>query len=61
MLKTRRVIPYHEAVDILKQIVSGYYDVYTAGYLHRDIKPANIFHRNGVYKLGDFGFAIPRS
>lgn len=25
--------------------------------MHRDIKPANIFIHNGVYKLGDFGFA----
>lgn len=24
---------------------------------HRDIKPENIFINNGVYKLGDFGFA----
>lgn len=24
---------------------------------HRDIKPENIFISNGVYKLGDFGFA----
>ena len=24
---------------------------------HRDIKPDNIFISDGVYKLGDFGFA----
>lgn len=24
---------------------------------HRDIKPENIFIKDGVYKLGDFGFA----
>lgn len=34
--------------------------MHNSGYLHRDIKPANIFYRNGTYKLGDFGFAIPR-
>jgi serine/threonine protein kinase len=39
--------------------VTGYVDVYKSGYLHRDIKPANIFYRNGSYKIGDFGFAIP--
>ena len=27
--------------------------------IHRDIKPANVFHKDGVYKYGDFGFAIP--
>lgn len=37
----------------------GYYDVHKAGFIHRDIKPANIFHKNGVYKIGDFGFTIP--
>lgn len=25
--------------------------------MHRDLKPANVFCHNGVYKLGDFGFA----
>jgi serine/threonine protein kinase len=25
--------------------------------VHRDLKPANIFLKNGVWKIGDFGFA----
>lgn len=25
--------------------------------IHRDLKPANIFLKNGVWKIGDFGFA----
>jgi calcium-dependent protein kinase len=25
--------------------------------MHRDIKPANVFIKEGVCKLGDFGFA----
>lgn len=25
--------------------------------LHRDIKPANIFNKQGIWKIGDFGFA----
>ena len=24
---------------------------------HRDIKPENVFIKDGVFKLGDFGFA----
>lgn len=24
---------------------------------HRDLKPENIFIHNGVFKIGDFGFA----
>lgn len=40
--------------------MEGYLDVHGSGYLHRDIKPANIFYRGNSYKIGDFGFAIPR-
>lgn len=43
----------------MRQLINGYFDIHRAGYLHRDIKPANIFHKNGVYKYGDFGFAVP--
>ena len=59
MLKKRKNIPYYEAVEIFRQIVCGYMDIYRIGYLHRDIKPANIFHKGSSYKIGDFGFAIP--
>lgn len=59
MLKQRKVLPYFEAVEIMRQLILGYADISRAGFLHRDIKPANIFYKNGVYKYGDFGFAIP--
>jgi serine/threonine protein kinase len=59
MIKTRNDISYFEAVEILRQLVFGYWDIHQKGYLHRDIKPANIFYKNGIYKFGDFGFAIP--
>jgi len=42
----------------MRQLIVGYYDIHKAGYIHRDIKPANIFYKSGVYKYGDFGFAI---
>jgi serine/threonine protein kinase len=61
LLKQRRTIPYFEAVEVMRQLIEGYSDIHRAGYLHRDIKPANIFHKNGTYKFGDFGFAIPVS
>lgn len=60
VLKKRKSIPYLEAVEILEQIIKGYIDITKSGYLHRDIKPANIFYRGNSYKIGDFGFAIPR-
>jgi serine/threonine protein kinase len=31
------------------------------GIAHRDIKPENIFIHNGIYKLGDFGFASQKT
>lgn len=59
MLKLRKTIPYYEAIEIMRQLMNGYMDIYRIGYLHRDIKPANIFYRSNNYKIGDFGFAIP--
>jgi serine/threonine protein kinase len=59
LLKAKKQFGYYEACEIIQQIITGYYDVYKSGYLHRDIKPANIFYKKGVYKIGDFGFAIP--
>ncbi len=45
LLKQKKQFPYYEAVEILKQIIVGYCDIYNRGYLHRDIKPANVFYR----------------
>lgn len=59
LLKQKKQFPYYEAVEVIKQIIIGYYDIYKNGYLHRDIKPANIFYKKDTYKIGDFGFAIP--
>ena len=59
LIKQRKTIPYFEAVEIMRQLITGYYDIHKAGFLHRDIKPANIFYKNGAYKYGDFGFTIP--
>ena len=45
----------------MRQLIEGYAEINKVGYVHRDIKPANIFHLGGVYKYGDFGFAVPIS
>lgn len=39
-------------------MLSGYLHLSQSGFIHRDLKPANIFYQNGVYMIGDFGFAV---
>lgn len=46
-----------EAIDIFKQILNGYHELYTQKIMHRDIKLSNILMNDGVIKLADFGFA----
>jgi len=42
---------------ILKDILNGFLQLISKGIVHRDLKPANIMHKDGVFKLGDFGMA----
>ncbi|CAD8059296.1 unnamed protein product [Paramecium sonneborni] len=44
-------------INILRQILNGYYSLYQNSIIHRDLKPANILLHNGIPKLADFGFA----
>lgn len=44
-------------MKILKQIMKGFKEITSHGYLHRDVKPENILLNEDVYKLSDFGFA----
>ena len=37
--------------------MEGLHLLHLKGISHRDIKPENIFKKQGLYKLGDFGFA----
>ena len=49
-----------EAIDVIRQVVSGLEAAHDAGILHRDIKPSNCFvDVDGTVKVGDFGLAIP--
>lgn len=50
-------IPEAEALDIAYQIVLGLSALSELSIVHRDMKPENIFINDGVYKIGDFGFA----
>ncbi|CAD8144278.1 unnamed protein product [Paramecium pentaurelia] len=44
-------------INILKQILNGYHQLYLNSIIHRDLKPANILMHQGIPKLADFGFA----
>jgi calcium-dependent protein kinase len=56
-LKKREKFSLLESLDIISQVLSGYLSLSQKGFIHRDLKPANILIKNGVYMIGDFGFA----
>ena len=41
----------------MRQIMNGFNELIREKIIHRDLKPANILINEGVYKIGDFGFA----
>lgn len=51
-----------EAIDIMKQVVSGIAKAHQLGIIHRDLKPQNILVTDsGVAKIADFGIASMQS
>lgn len=51
-------MPQKQAIQYLKQIVDGYYEISSNRIIHRDLKPANILLKNNKIKIADFGFAM---
>ncbi|CAD8091554.1 unnamed protein product [Paramecium sonneborni] len=46
-----------EIIDISKQIVNGYHDLYSHHIIHRDLKPENLLiGKDNKIKICDFGF-----
>lgn len=41
----------------MRHIVEGFKELIKHNVIHRDLKPANILVHDGVFKIGDFGFA----
>ena len=52
-----RVMKENEAFQVITQILQGFTELVKEKIVHRDLKPANILVHDGVYKIGDFGFA----
>ena len=46
-----------EAIEHLKELLNGFKGMHEYSIMHRDFKAANVFINNGVFKIGDFGFA----
>ncbi len=58
LIKKNQQINYIDALNILKQILSGVGFAHSKGFVHRDIKPSNIIiNNNGLVKIMDFGIA----
>lgn len=56
-LKKKKRLSESETLSFLKDIVSGFVDIGSKGFLHRDLKLANILIHDGKAKIADFGFA----
>lgn len=57
VLKKSKTLPEKESLIIIYQIIQALNVMASKEIAHRDIKPENIFIHNGIYKIGDFGFA----
>lgn len=60
ILKTSKTLAEKESLVIIYQIVLALVAMDSKGIAHRDIKPENIFINEGIYKIGDFGFAAQK-
>ncbi len=57
-LRQRQILPWHETVDIIIQILQALQYAHERGLIHRDIKPDNILFKTETNPvLSDFGLA----
>src|SRR5947209_1017234 len=58
ILRQKGKIPVREAVDIMRQMLSGLQSAHREGVIHRDLKPGNIMRdASGRVAVMDFGLA----
>jgi serine/threonine-protein kinase len=58
MIERKGKLEVLEAIDILKQVLSGIGYAHSKGFIHRDLKPSNIIiNHSGVPKIMDFGIS----
>ncbi|MGZ0063531.1 Stk1 family PASTA domain-containing Ser/Thr kinase [Thomasclavelia ramosa] len=62
LILKRGAVHVVEAIDIMKQVISGISKANQLGIIHRDLKPQNILVTDsGVAKIADFGIASMQS
>ena len=59
LIAKRGALHVMEAIDIMKQVLSGTARAHQMGIIHRDLKPQNILVTDtGTAKIADFGIAL---
>lgn len=62
LIHKRGALHIEEAVDLMRQLISGVMEAHRNGIIHRDLKPQNILITDsGILKIGDFGIAMVQS
>ena len=57
VLSLKKCLSEPEAILVMSDILKGMKELVKNKIIHRDLKPANIFIHDGIFKIGDFGFA----
>lgn len=53
-LKKNRLVNEKMALNIILNVLEGFYELLKYRIIHRDLKPANILIHNNTYKLAGF-------